>query len=386
MRSTFDEKEKARTLEMLHYQLAEIKEVRPKPGEEDTLLDQKQKLKHGERIQKQTAFAYRALRGAEKGNALYILDRAAVALRQLTDVLPQAAGVAEKLDEAMALAEEAADQVETMQEEVEGNPEALLDQVESRLAAIDRLKRKYGSTVEEILRFEAEAKERLSLYEGADEEIALLKETGRAVRRRVAEKAQAIHDKRTEAAAALSGKVTEMLHYLDMPKAVFCMDVLPRPQGEAQYDAYGGDDILFRIAANPGEEPLPIEKAASGGELARIMLAIRSQLCEQNGIDTVVYDEVDAGVSGKTARKIGYLMQKSAAEGQILCVTHSAQIASLATEHLLVYKTERNGRAESFVRSLAWDERVEELSRILGGIHVTEAQRMATTDMLSGKE
>jgi DNA repair protein RecN (Recombination protein N) len=169
-----------------------------------------------------------------------------------------------------------------------------------------------------------------------------------------------------------------------MPRASFRVSLTPRKAGDAfVFTENGYEDAEFLISVNQGEPHVPVSKCASGGEMSRIMLAIKSVIARHDGMPTVIFDEVDSGVSGKTARKIGYSLQKSSLGAQIICVTHSAQIASLADVHLFVFKHESEGRTEASVRALSREERIIELSRILGGIHVTEAQRKAAEDMLT---
>ena len=195
--------------------------------------------------------------------------------------------------------------------------------------------------------------------------------------------AETLSKARRQTGAQLSERVLSVLSFLDMPKVRFEVTVEPRTEdGEDAYTRDGGDDVTFRIATNPGEPLQPLSAIASGGELARIMLAIKSVITDRDGIGTVIYDEIDSGVSGKTARKLGIELLRSAAGGaQVLCVTHSAQIASLADDHLLIRKTEKDGRAETDVVSLDEEGRITELSRILGGIEVTDAQRRAAFEL-----
>jgi len=189
------------------------------------------------------------------------------------------------------------------------------------------------------------------------------------------------------AAKELESRVKETLEFLDMPKVVFFTSITEESCGEDKVlNRYGCDSVEFFISANQGAEAQSISKIASGGELARIMLALKSVLADRDGVGTLVFDEIDAGVSGKTAKKIGIKMRDLASMSQVFCVTHSAQIASLGDIHFLIKKSSTNGSTETTVTALDYDGRVEELSRILGGINVTAAQREAAEDMLSGKD
>jgi len=190
--------------------------------------------------------------------------------------------------------------------------------------------------------------------------------------------ASALSEKRRRAAEEITKGVTQTLAFLDMPKVRFAVSVKDAPLSPS-----GADEVEFLIASNPGEPLLPMIKIASGGELSRIMLALRSVLNDREGAGTVIFDEIDTGVSGKTSRKIGIKLLETSADAQVLCVTHSAQIASLADTHFRIVKEERDGRAETDVLRLDGKERVEEIARILGGIEITEAQRRAAEDMIN---
>ena len=383
---TCDESERLRTVEMLRYQIEDIDALSLREGEEEKLAEKRTRLRNAERISKQTSFAYRALKGSEKGSVSYILSRAVAALAQITDAIPAVEELNARLEDCMWQIDDVAEQIYDMSGEDEGDPTELLNRVEDRLDAINRLRRKYGGSVAEILAFRASAAERLATLEGADDRLKELEAEEKKSVQVASALAEKLHKKRTEAAALLQTEITETLAFLDMPRVRFeIRSSLQQRDGMYQFDVNGADAVAFLIATNPGEPPAPMEKIASGGELSRIMLALKSVIADKDGIDTVIYDEVDTGVSGKTARKIGLKLRESAARAQVLSVTHSAQIASLADRHFLIEKREEGGRASTSVRALDYDGRIEELSRILGGISVTEAQRAAARDMLEGK-
>ncbi len=382
-----DEGEKIRTVESLRYQIEEIDTVSPKAGEEETLFEEKMRLRHIEKIAKQAGFAYRALRGAEKGNASYIIDRAIASLRTLGDVLPESVEIADALEGHLIEIESLAERVDAFSDLGGADPTEALDAVETRLAALARLTRKYGGSLDKVIAFGEEAKRRLALLEGADDRIAELTLARDALQKEAEAAAAVLHETRCRAATLLEKEIAENLRSLDMPSAEFTVSLTERKkEGAYLLNERGFDDAVFLAAVNVGEPYVPISKAASGGEMSRIMLAIKTVIARHDGLPTVIFDEVDSGVSGKTSRKIGYSLLASAKSAQILSITHSAQIASLAHRHLLVYKQEKAGRTESSVRLLTENERVEELARILGGIAVTEAQREAAKDMLRGAE
>lgn len=383
---TCDESERLRTVEMLRYQIEDIDALSLRDGEEEKLSEKRTRLRNAERISKQTTFAYRALKGSEKGSVSYILSRAVAALAQITDAIPAVEELNARLEDCMWQIDDVAEQIYDMSGEDEGDPTELLNRVEDRLDAINRLRRKYGGSVAEILAFRASAAERLATLEGADDRLKELAAEESKAAQRAGALAEKLHARRAEAAELLQKEITETLAFLDMPRVRFEIRIaFKKRDGAYEFDVNGADTVAFLIATNPGEVPAPMERIASGGELSRIMLALKSVIADKDGIDTVIYDEVDTGVSGKTARKIGLKLRESAARAQVLSVTHSAQIASLADRHFLIQKREENGRASTSVYPLDYEGRVEELSRILGGISVTEAQRAAARDMLEGK-
>ncbi len=382
-----DEGQRLREIEMLRYQIADIDAVSLRAGEEEKLEEKRGRLKNAEKISKNVSFAYRALKGSEKGSVVYILSRAIQALSQLADVIPEVQSIAADLEEKMWQIDDCAEKIDEFGGDIEGDPTELLNRVESRLDAIDRLCRKYGKGgIADVLDFRAKAAERLSDLESADDRLAALQREEEACYGRVLVQARKLHEARLTAATQLEAEIAEALAFLDMPRVHFKISIQEQIKHErAEFDENGFDKIEFLISTNPGEPPAPMAKIASGGELSRIMLSIKSVLADKDGIPTIIYDEVDTGVSGKTARKIGIKLRDAGSRSQVLCVTHSAQIASLADYHFVIAKGERDGRAETSVLRLTHEERVEELARILGGLSVTDAQRLAAIDMLQGQ-
>lgn len=382
-----DERAKAREAEMLSYQIKEIEAMKLKSGEEEKLCEKRLILHSAERIKKQSGFAYRALLGNEKANASYIIDRAAAAMAMLADVIADAEEISKQLYECKYKVEDLAERSFAIFGEIEGDPVAELDKIESRLDGIDKLKKKYGGSIDKILDFCADAKARLAKIEGAEDERARLEELKKSIISDAYVVAGRISAKRKAAASELSATVTEQLEFLDMPKTRFFISVSASEEiTDPAFNANGIDRVAFLIAPNAGDDYMPLAKIASGGELARIMLALKSVITDSDGINTVIFDEIDSGVSGKTSRKIGIKLKDLARRAQIICVTHSAQIASVADRHFLISKSEKDGRAESDIRALEYESRVEEISRILGGINVSDSQRRAAIDMLAGSD
>lgn len=372
-----DEAEKVRLCEMLRYQIEDIDALKLKDGEEEVLTRERDRLANAEQINRQVRLSYRALRGSEKGSAYDLIRRAQNALSSLESLVEGADALAERLEAVASEVEDIAETVDSFGEEDMGDPTARIDKIEGRLDAISKLKRKYGATIAEILAFRARAAQELEALELSDEERLRLEKEVKSLTRTAKERAAALTAVRTRAAGEVVASVTESLTFLDMPKVRFEVRISP-----AELSEHGADDVEFLIATNPGEPLAPMIKIASGGELSRIMLALRSVINDREGADTVIFDEIDTGVSGKTARKIGIKLSHTAKNTQVLCVTHSAQIASLADTHYRITKSEREGRAETDVQALEANARIEEIARILGGIEVTDAQRAAAREMI----
>ena len=372
----------SRERDMLAFQIKDIDSARLKIGEEQMLTDELKKLENAEKINKQVKLSYKILKGAENGGVVSLLGRAAASLSQISSVVEGAGELSEKLLDMSYEVDDMAEQVYSYADDLDGDPTERLDKIQARLEKINKLKKRYGESVEKILEFRAEAQARLDEIETSDEKC----EEYRAKINQISERARAVARRLTQmratAASDASEKVEEVLEYLDMPSVKFEIRVMEAPD----FTPAGCDTVAFTVATNPGEPKKPMAEIASGGELSRIMLALRSVLNQKDNVGCSIYDEVDTGISGKTSRKIGLKLSQIAADGQVICVTHSAQIATLADTHLLISKTEKEGRAFTTVRRLDADERVEEAARILGGINVTEAQKQAARDMLSEKK
>lgn len=384
---TKKESERERLKEILSYQIKDIDLVKLRPGEEEELIDKKVKIKNSEKITKNTEFAYRALRGSEKGSAAYLIDRSISALNQLAGVIPSYEEYANKLREALASVEDVAEDVRAVLDDFDEDPTETLNQIEARLDKIGKLKRKYGFTVDAIIEFRNNAKAELDALENYEGTLETLKKEEEKLYFEALGVADELHRERVDGAENLKGKICDILEFLDMPGVVFYAKIdSVKADDRMVLNKDGYDNVEFYFSANKGAEPQSLAKIASGGEIARVMLALKSVIADKDGVSSVVFDEIDAGVSGKTARKIGLKMMDMSSSLQIFCVTHSAQIASLADIHFLISKGEVNGATETSVKPLDYDGRVKELSRILGGINVTESQRAAAIDMLNERE
>ena len=336
-----DTAEQQRLADMLDFQIKEISAAGLKAGEEEKLLSLRDKLANAEKISKSTALAYHLLYGSEKSVAV-LLEHAAGALSRLSGVLPDAAPLAERLTEMRYEAVDIAESTRDFADGLDGDPTKALDKIEARLDLIAKLCRKYGKDTAEVLAFARAAEEKRSALENSDTERERLSGQIAALERDMRGLAALLHGAREAAAKSLSEKINAELLFLDMAGATFAISVEPTPD----FNPTGSDETVFLISTNKGEGMKPLARVASGGELSRVMLALKSIMKDELGVGTVVFDEVDTGISGKTARKIGMKLRESAARAQVLSVTHSAQIASLADRHFLIEKREENGRAK----------------------------------------
>ena len=379
-------REGERMKEILAYQIGDIDSANLHVGEEEELIDKKIKLKNSEKITKNSEFVYKALKGSERGGVSYLLDRSIAALTQISDVVPKYSEYADRLREMLYQIDDISEEVYDTLGEIDDDPTSTLNDIESRLDKISKLKRKYGLTIEEILAFRDRAYAEYEALDNSDELIKQLSIREREAYDKALALANRLHDIRINAAKSLESSVKDTLEFLDMPKVVFFASIKVNvDSGEKTLNINGIDNVEFYISANRGAEPQPLSKIASGGEMSRIMLALKSVIAGKDGVPTVIYDEIDTGVSGKTARKIGIKMLSLAQSAQLFCVTHSAQIASLGDVHFLISKSDVDGVTQTSVERLDENGRIAELSRILGGIDVTDSQRAAAVDMLKEK-
>ena len=381
------ESERERLIEILEYQIADIDAFSLKDGEEEELIDRKLKIKNSEKINKNASFAFKALRGSEKGSVAFLVDRSISALEQISDVVPEFSDYSERLRDILYQVNDISEEVYSVIADMEEDPGKTLNQIESRLDKISKLKRKYGLTVKDILEFRERSEAELDELKNSESVIKKLEERERELYKQALAIADKLHERRASAAKIIEEKVKDTLEFLDMPKVVFFTSIKEEfKNAEKLLNKNGSDEVEFFISPNRGADAKPLAKIASGGELARVMLALKSVIADKDSISTLIFDEIDSGVSGKTARKIGIKMLELSKSSQIFSVTHSAQIASLADGHYLISKSDLDGETATSVKLLDYDGRVAELSRILGGIDVTESQRGAAIDMLQERE
>ena len=371
------EAEKARREKELRNTVRVLEGAKIQIGEEEKLLADKKIAVHAEKIAKQTSFVYRALKGSEKANAAYILDRCATALSQISDTVMQAEELAARLNALQLEAEDIAETVHDLIGEIEDDPTAWLDRIEGRLETLHRLQKHYMTDEAGLLDLLRQSKKDLAALDSLSDEKQAAEEAYVAAKQAALDAAAALRAARQSAAEKLIPLVSKELEFLDMEKVVFDIAVIPTELAEN-----GSDTVTFLISTNRGEEPRPISKIASGGELARIMLAVKTVFAEAFGVHTVIYDEVDTGVSGKTARKIGIKLKQSAKKAQTVCVTHSAQIASLADYHMLIQKSTVGERTETQVAPIDGETRVREIARILGGVTISENMLVSARELI----
>ncbi len=369
-------RERLRREELLRFQVEEIASARLEPGEEERLEEEKARLAHAERLMQGASAAYAALyEGSE--TAPSALDAAGGALRSLEQLVALDRGLqpaVELLGQAVVGLQEAAHELRRYVEGVEANP-ARLQEVEERLQLIASLKRKYGGSVEEVLAYFQRASEELAGLTREEESLEALRRRLAEVEERLADRASKLSDARRRAADRAAGEICRRLAQLAMPHARFEVQMRREsdPTGievdgeRVAVGPKGIDKVEFLFSANPGEPPRPLAKIASGGEMSRVMLAIKSVLAEIDPCDTLIFDEVDAGIGGRTADAVAEALWQLSRSRQVLVVTHLAQIASRADRHLAVEKRETGGTTEVSVAEVSGEERVREIARMLGG-------------------
>ena len=372
-----DEAEKARRVDTLQYQIEELRRAKLKPGEEEELTARRGMLRNAEKFLDAVAGADYALNGDDSGGgALSALRQAQDALggvRHLDDAFGQ---LYERLGEAYSEVYDIAATVEDKRGELDVSP-GELDRVESRMDLLYRLKKKYGATVEDMLDYQARCEAELAQIEDAGDTLARLEQALSKAEKEARQAAQALSDARKAAAEQLTAQILTELQQLDMGKIRFAVDFAEKP-----LDSDGMDTVRFLMSANVGEELRPIHKIASGGELARIMLAMKNVLSEQDHVGTMVFDEVDTGVSGRAAQKVAEKMARISRRKQVLCVTHLPQLAAMADTHFSVEKGERGGRTYTEVRRLDREQRRRELARLTGGSHVSQTMLDGAEELL----
>lgn len=377
-----NESEKERLFEILSYQLRDIDGAKLRVGEEEALLKERNQLQFAEKIAKNTDFCYRALKGSEKGSVLLLLEKSTSALRAIQSILPNAGELAERLEACKYEIDDIAESASELSETDCEDPTARLNEVEERLEAIHKLERKYGATIQDVLAFREKIAADLEKIEHGSDYLNDLCERKARLKTSLDILASKLTAHRKAVSKRLEKEIAEVLAFLDMPKVQFGVEILPA-EGLSKS---GKDNVEFLISTNPSEPLSSLIKIASGGELSRIMLALRSVFLDKESVGTLIFDEIDTGVSGKTSQKIGIKLRALSKNAQVICITHSPQIAALADTHFKIQKNEVNGRNETSLRLLDKNERIDEIARILGGIHVTETQKQSAKELIEDGE
>lgn len=372
-----DESEKQRRIDLLSYQVQEIDDAGLTAGEEQTLESRRKVLANASTIRDRIAQCYALLSGGDEApGAVDLLGEASNAVdaaAQLDGEL--SAGAGQLLDLYYTAKDVAADLIGRL--DAYDTNDAELDEIEQRIDLIYKLRRKYGDTVEDILAFGERARKELEMIQSSQERVEHLQKEQRRLYTLAREKAETLTQTRLKAFDELNKRISGTLDFLNMPGVRMTLRHSRGPLA-----SHGQDSIEFYISTNPGEAPKPLAKIASGGELSRITLAIKNAMADKDAVPTVIYDEIDSGVSGKAASRIGEVLRQSAEGHQILCITHTAQIAALADCHLLIQKNITNERTYTEIHPLDENDRVEALARLISGDHVTELSLANAREML----
>ena len=377
-RMTMDEGEKLRRMETLRFQIEEIEKASLEAGEDETLEERRKVLQNAEKLSDGMYAAVECLYGGdETDGAASLLAEAERELSRLARFTDAFSNLHDRVSDLMYQVQDVAEEVRDARDGLSYSADEL-ERIESRLDVIHRLRRKYGATCSDILQYLDDAKKELDEIEFADDHLERLKKKCEKAERIAMDAAITLRNNRVEAAQRMSQQILSELTQLDMPKVQFSCEFTEIPMG-----ANGADAVAFYMSANAGEALKPLSKVASGGELARIMLAMKNVLAERDQVSTLIFDEVDTGVSGRAAQKVAQKLKSVAQHKQVLCVTHLPQLAALADTHLLIAKEERQGRTYTIVTPLDVEGRKQELARIIGGANITETTLKSAEEMLA---
>ena len=376
-RMTMDESEKLRRMETLRYQIEEISRAQLEAGEDEILEERRKLLQNAEKLSDGINAAVECLYGGDETDGAATLlaqaERELARLSRYTDAFTQ---LHDQVADLMYQVQDVAEQARDSRDDLSYSADEL-EQIEARLDVIHRLRRKYGVTCADILEYLEKAKAELDEIEFADDHLERLKGKLKKAEKAAWEAAFALRENRKATAVGLSQRILTELSQLDMPRVQFSCEF-----EETELSADGADNVVFYMSANAGEALKSMSKVASGGELARIMLAMKNVLAEKDQVNTLIFDEVDTGVSGRAAQKVAEKLRSVAAHKQVLCVTHLPQLAALANTHLLIAKSERDGRTYTTVTPLDIEGRKLELARIIGGTNITETTLKSAEEML----
>ena len=376
-KAEFDEAERNRRIDLLQYQVNELEQADMYVGEYEELREQRNIIENKEKIANALNDARELLNGNEESDgALQQLERACDSVGEITDVLPDSEQVYKRIQSALYELEDCFGEISGLAENADAEV-GDIETIEDRIDLIQRLSRKYGSTIEEMLDFLENARKELNYLEKYEENREQLIKNCNKARKRAEELAEELSKKRRETAEKFSDRVKKEMTFLDMPNVELVVS-----QKKCELNHFGCDDIEILISTNVGEEPKPVAKIASGGELSRMMLAIKNVLADKDDIDTLIFDEVDTGISGSAAQKVGMKLKEVSKSRQVLCVTHLAQIAALGDSHFKIQKNVSDGKTYTSVNLLDHEGRVNELARIIGGVEITQTTLDYAEEML----
>lgn len=374
---SMDESEKLRLVETLTFQIEEIRAANLVSGEEEQLKERRKVLQNAEKLSDALRMADEALYGGDSSDgAAGLLSNAEHALSRVSTISADMQTLYQKISDLMYSVQDAADELRAMRDDLSYS-EGELEEIEERLDAIHKLKRKYGASVEDVLAYLADSEQRLDEIEFASDRIETLKKREAELQKETIRQGEILREKRLSAAQAMESRICDELRQLDMPKIRFVCEFTPQQPMQT-----GLDSVRFLMSANVGESLKPLSKVASGGELARIMLAMKQVLAQQDGVPTLIFDEVDAGVSGRAAQKVAYKLWTVSKGRQVLCVTHLPQIAAMADAEYTVEKRVENERTYTSVLHLDESGRKQELARLIGGSMITETTIAGAAELL----
>lgn len=375
---TMDEGEKLRKMEMLRYQIQEIEKAKLTPGEDETLEQRRKLLQNSEKISDNLHDAVNAVYGGEDTDgAASLLGEAERSLSRLSRFSEDFTELHQRVADLMYQVQDVAEELRIARDDLSYSADEL-EEIESRLDVIHRLRKKYGATCQDILDYKEKASQELDEIVFSDDHLERLKAQCEKAKEAAWEAAKRLRQSREAGAQVLSRQILSELAQLDMPKVQFRCQF-----SQTDLTASGADLVAFYMSANAGEALKPLSKVASGGELARIMLAMKNVLAQQDQVATLIFDEVDTGVSGRAAQKVAEKLRSVSQNKQVLCVTHLPQLAALATTHFLIAKEERDGRTYTSVTPLDKEGRKRELARIIGGANITETTLKSAEEMLN---
>lgn len=372
------DREKEQRIALLQYQAGEIEAANLQPGEDEELASRRDTIRNAERILKLTAEAKALLDGDDDSDgAANLLNRLSEVLGKLSRFVPELSDTASQITEAAYVVDDVSGEVSRYLDHMDFDPRSL-DEIEDRLELIQSFKRKYGATIEEINHYGKEAAEQLRQIQFSQEIIDGLLEEERALLPKLAQAADELTTARHQTARTFLSRIKRELEFLNMPSVKLTVSA-----GRCDYKANGQDELELLISSNAGETPKPLAKIASGGELSRVMLSIKNVLAEKDAVGTAIFDEIDTGVSGAAAQKIGKKLQEVAQNRQVICVTHLAPVAACGDSHLFIHKEVEEGRTYTRVDLLSEEERVQEIARIVSGEDITETALNNAREMLS---